>query len=233
MLESSRLDLHTLDLQTGRHLIVADSGRLQQSLSCLVLWWQTREAVRLRTYWSMTNLSSSTKQVTSHPTTPEPQRRNPPLILPWPRGMSRSTSLEKSWTSWDAATMFRSPFTLLMPRPTMSVSEREPAGTPRKLTGTKTNSVQKTLVTSCQPLLNQLHHLLRLQQTTIFYLCTGCCNLHAHLYLHGLLHTPECSCWTAPQTQHLAILSLAQRSQETILPPWSYDQEKGVSRNSW
>ena len=37
--------------------------------------------------------------------------------------------------SWGSVTMFHSSFTLLMPRPTIIISEREPAGAARKLTG--------------------------------------------------------------------------------------------------
>lgn len=47
---------------------------------------------------------------------------------------------------------------------------------------------------------DQMPHLQRRQQTTIFRLRTGHCRLRDHLYRLGLSHTPDCTCQTGPQT---------------------------------
>jgi ribonuclease HI len=47
---------------------------------------------------------------------------------------------------------------------------------------------------------DQMQHLQRHQQTTLFRLRTGHCRLRAHMYRLGLSHTPDCSCETGPQT---------------------------------
>ena len=47
---------------------------------------------------------------------------------------------------------------------------------------------------------DQMAHLQRHQQTTIFRLRTGHCRLRAHMYRLGLSHTPDCPCETGSQT---------------------------------
>ena len=47
---------------------------------------------------------------------------------------------------------------------------------------------------------DQMPHLQRKQQTTIFRLRTGHCRLRSHLYRLGLSHTTDCPCETCPQT---------------------------------
>ena len=51
-----------------------------------------------------------------------------------------------------------------------------------------------------EPSDDQMAHLQRAQQTTIFRLRTGHCRLRYHMYRLGLSHTPDCPCQTAPQT---------------------------------
>ena len=47
---------------------------------------------------------------------------------------------------------------------------------------------------------DQIHHLSRHQQTTIFRLRTGHCRLRSHMHRLGLSHTPDCPCNTGPET---------------------------------
>ena len=115
------------------------------------LRWLIPEAMRYRTGWKTMSLSLSTIQVTNHPTTPEHGRRHPPLTLQCHQGIYRSVPPDKSWTSWKAMAMFQSPLTSSISRPTMNISEREPAGTSRKPIGKNTSSMQKILTISpCQ-----------------------------------------------------------------------------------
>ena len=66
---------------------------------------------------------------------------------------------------------------------------------------------------------DQVPHLQRSQQTTIFRLRTGHCRLRAHLYRLGLSHTPDCPCETGPHTpEH--ILQSCPLHQETRMQLW-------------
>ena len=68
---------------------------------------------------------------------------------------------------------------------------------------------------------DQITHLQRHQQTTIFRLRTGHCRLRAHLYRLGLSHTPDCHCETGPQTpEH--ILQFCPLFQDARTQHWPH-----------
>ena len=68
---------------------------------------------------------------------------------------------------------------------------------------------------------DQMPHLQRHQQTTIFRLRTGHCRLRAHMYRLGLSHTPDCPCETGPQTpEH--ILQSCPLHQDTRTQHWPH-----------
>ena len=70
--------------------------------------------------------------------------------------------------------------------------------------------------THSHPSDDQMPHLQRQQQTTIFRLRTGHCRLRAHLYRLGISHTPDCLCETGPQTpEHILQSSPLYRDAQT------------------
>lgn len=66
---------------------------------------------------------------------------------------------------------------------------------------------------------DQMTHLERHRQTTIFRLRTGHCRLRSHLYRLRLSHTDDCPCGTGPQTpEH--ILQSCPLHQEARTQHW-------------
>ena len=62
------------------------------------------------------------------------------------------------------------------------------------------NKFQKKFQESHRIKEDEIKHLSRHEQTTIFHLRTGHCRLRAHLYRIGICHSPDCICQTGPQT---------------------------------